>query len=187
MEVNLAAAKEIARQLRLRDMEDAKASVLGTFLPSKLEMDEGESVLTMIPADSETMLLLFFENGKVAKFPTSVYETKTNRKRLTGAYSDKSPLVQVVHMKEEGEYVLFTTEGRALLLHSEVLQAKSSRTTQGVQVLKMKPKYKLERVAPVSESGIQDMKRYKAKALPAAGALLRPEDRGETQTSLLGD
>ena len=179
--------KQQVYKLRLRDVEDAKASVLGVYLPSKLEMDEGESVLTMIPADPESMLLLFFENGKVAKFPTSVYETKTNRKRLTGAYSDKSPLVQVVQMKEEGEYVLFTTEGRALLLHSELLQAKSSRTTQGVQVLKMKPKYKLERVAPAAESGIQDMKRYKAKALPAAGALLRPEDRGETQTSLLGD
>ncbi len=179
--------KQQVYKLRLRDVEDAKASVLGVYLPSKLEMDEGESVLTMIPADPDTMLLLFFENGKVAKFPTSVYETKTNRKRLTGAYSDKSPLVQVVQMKEEGEYVLFTSEGRALLMHSEVLQAKSSRTTQGVAVLKMKPKYKLERVAPVDESGIQDRKRYKAKALPAAGALLRPEDRGETQTSLLGD
>ena len=177
--------KQQVYKLRLRDMEDAKASVLGTFLPSKLEMDEGESVLTMIPAEPDTMLLLFFENGKVAKFPTSVYETKTNRKRLTGAYSDKSPLVQVVQMKEEGEYVLFTTEGRALILQSADLQAKSSRTTQGVAVLKMKPKYKLERVAAFAESGIQNKSRYKGKTLPAAGALLRPEDRGETQVSLL--
>ena len=179
--------KQQVYKLRLRDMEDAKASVLGTFLPSKLEMDEGESVLTMIPAEPDTMLLLFFENGKVAKFPTSVYETKTNRKRLTGAYSDKSPLVQVVQMKEEGEYVLFTTEGRALILQSADLQAKSSRTTQGVAVLKMKPKFKLERVAAFAESGIQNKSRYKGKTLPAAGALLRPEDRGETQTSLLGE
>jgi len=179
--------KQQVYKLRLRDMEDAKASVLGVFLPSKLEMDEGESVLTMIPADPETTLLLFFENGKVAKFPASVYETKTNRKRLTGAYSDKSPLVEVIQIKEDGEFVLFTTEGRALLLHSEVLQAKTTRSTQGVAVLKMKPKFKLERVATFADSGIQNKSRYKAKTLPAAGALLKPEDRGETQTSLLGD
>jgi len=179
--------KQQVYKLRLRDMEDSKASVLGTFLPSKLEMDEGESVLTMIPADSDSTLLLFFENGKVAKFPASVYETKTNRKRLTGAYSDKSPLVEVVQLKEEGDYVLFTTEGRALQMNSEVLQTKASRSTQGVAVLKMKPKYKLERVAAFAESGIQNKSRYKAKTLPAAGALLRPEDRGETQTSLLAD
>ena len=179
--------KQQVYKLRLRDMEDSKASVLGTFLPSKLEMDEGEAVLTMIPADSETTLLLFFENGKVAKFPTSVYETKTNRKRLTGAYSDKSPLVEVIQIKEEGDYVLFTTEGRALLFNSAVLQTKASRSTQGVAVLKMKPKYKLERVAALEHSGIQNKSRYKAKTLPAAGALLKPEDRGETQITLLGD
>ena len=179
--------KQQVYKLRLRDLEDSKASVLGTFLPSKLEMDEGEAVLTMIPADAESTLLLFFENGKVAKFPASVYETKTNRKRLTGAYSDKSPLVDVIPIKEDGEFVLFTTEGRALLLHSEVLQAKTTRSTQGVAVLKMKPKYKLERVAAFADSGILNKSRYKAKTLPAAGALLRPEDRGETQTSLLGD
>ncbi|MBQ3010161.1 MAG: topoisomerase IV, partial [Oscillospiraceae bacterium] len=179
--------KQQVYKLRLRDMEDSKASVLGVFLPSKLEMDEGEAVLTMIPAEPEATLLLFFENGKVARFPASVYETKTNRKRLTGAYSDKSPLVEVIQMKEEGEYVLFTTEGRALMINSAVLQTKASRSTQGVAVLKMKPKFKLERVAAFADSGIQNKSRYKAKTLPAAGALLRPEDRGETQTSLLGD
>ena len=177
--------KQQVYKLRLRDMEDSKASVLGTYLPAKLEMDEGESVLTIIPADYDTMLLLFFENGKVAKYPTSVYDTKTNRKRLTGAYSDKSPLVEVIQIKDEGEFVLFTTEGRALLLNSEALQAKASRTTQGVAVLKLKPKYQLERVTAFADSGIQNKSRYKAKTLPAAGALLRPEDRGETQTSLL--
>ena len=179
--------KQQVYKLRLRDMEDSKASVLGVFLPSKLEMDEGEAVLTMIPAEPEATLLLFFENGKVARFPASVYETKTNRKRLTGAYSDKSPLVEVIQMKEEGEYVLFTTEGRALMINSAGLQTKASRSTQGVAVLKMKPKFKLERVAAFADSGIQNKSRYKAKTLPAAGALLRPEDRGETQTSLLGD
>ncbi len=179
--------KQQVYKLRLRDMEDSKASVLGAFLPAKLEMDEGENVITMIPADPDTMLLLCFENGKVAKFPTSVYETKTNRKRLTGAYSDKSPLVAVVQMKDEGEYAMFTTEGRALIFNSEALQAKASRTTQGVAVLKLKPKYKLQRVVPFAESGIQNKSRYKSKTLPAAGALLRPEDRGEQQTSLLGE
>ena len=178
--------KQQVYKLRLRDMEDTKASVLGTYLPVKLEMDEGESVLTMIPADYEATLLLLFENGKAAKFPMAVYDTKTNRKRLTGAYSDKSPLAEVIVLREDGEYVLFTTEGRALLLDTAVLQTKASRTTQGVAVLKLKPKYKLERAASFAESGIKNKSRYKSKVLPAAGALLRPEDRGETQIDLLG-
>ena len=179
--------KQQVYKLRIREMEDAKASVLGTYLPVKLEMDEGENIITMIPADYDATLLLLFENGKVAKFPESVYDTKTNRKRLTGAYSDKSPLVAVVPIKEETELVLFTTEGRALILPTEMLQTKASRTTLGVAVMKMKPKYKLEQVTTLKESGLQNLNRYKAKTLPATGALLRPEDRGETQISLLGE
>ena len=179
--------KQQVYKLRIRELEDAKASVMGTYLPVKLEMDEGENILTMIPADYDTTLLLVFENGKVAKFPTEVYNTKTNRKRLTGAFSDKSPLVAVVPIREETELVLFTSEGRAVLLPTEMLQTKASRTTLGVAVAKMKPKYKVERVTSFAESGIHNKTRYKAKTLPSTGAILRPEDRGETQTSLLGD
>jgi len=174
-------------KMRLRDMDDTKASVLGTYLPAKLTMDEGENVITMIPADYDATLLLVFDNGKVAKFPASVYDTKTNRKRLTGAFSDKGTLVEVLSIREEGEFVLTSSEGRAVLFHSEVLQAKASRTTQGVAVMKLKVKYHVIGAAPFETSGIQNKTRYKAKALPAAGALLRPEDRGETQTTLLGE
>lgn len=177
--------KQQVYKVRLRDMEDTKASVLGTYLPTKLTMDEGESVLTMIPWEPEKTLLLFFDNGKVAKFPESVYETKTNRKRLTGAYSDKAPLVAVLPIAEDGPIAMFSDEGRAVIFRSEELQLKASRTTQGVAVMKLKVKYHVERVCPLAESGLVNEKRYLAKALPAAGALLRPEDRGETQTTLL--
>jgi len=174
-------------KLRLRDMEDTKASVLGTYLPAKLGMDEGESVLTMIPAETDATLLLAFENGKIAKFPVSVYDTKTNRKRLTGAYSDKSPLVEVLPIREEGEFVLVSSEGRALVFQSAELQLKSTRSTQGVAVMKLKPKYKVTQLCALGESGIVNRSRYKAKTLPTAGALLRPEDRGEEQPNLFGE
>ena len=177
--------KQQVYKLRLRDMDDTKASVLGTYLPAKLGMDEGESVITMIPAEFDTTLLLVFDNGKVARFPCSVYETKTNRKRQTGAYSDKAALVEVLPIREEGEFVLTSSEGRAVLFRSEDLQTKASRTTQGVAVMKLKVKYKVVSAAPAELSGIQNKTRYKAKTLPAAGALLRPEDRGEQQTTLL--
>ena len=171
-------------KMRLRVMEDTKASVLGTYLPAKLGMDEGENVLTMILADYDTMLLLAFANGKIAKFPTNVYDTKTNRKRLTGAYSDKSPLVEVLPIREEGEFVLFSSEGRALVFQSADLQLKSTRNTQGVAVMKLKPKYQVIRMCPFAESGLVNKSRYKGKTLPTAGAILRPEDRGEDQPTL---
>lgn len=179
--------KQQVYKMRLRDMDDTKASVLGTYLPAKLAMDEGESVVTMILADSTATLLLVFENGKVAKFSASVYDTKTNRKRLTGAYSDKSPLVDVIPYQEDGDFVLFSSEGRALIFNSSELQLKSTRNTQGVGVMKLKVKYKVTKAASFEQSGIQNKSRYKAKTMPSAGALLRPEDRGESQISLLGD
>lgn len=179
--------KQQVYKMRLRDMEDSKASVLGVYLPSRLSMDEGESVVTMIPADYESVLLLVFDNGKVAKFPCSVYDTKTNRKRLTGAFSDKAALVEVLQIREEGEFALFSSEGRAVVFRSEELQLKATRSTQGVAVMKLKVKYQVTRAVPVEESGLQNRTRYRAKALPSTGALLRPEDRGEEQITLLDD
>ena len=171
---------------KVADFADTKASVLGVFLPTALEMDEGENVLTMLdPGDYQSELLLVFQNGKVARIPMSAYETKTNRRRLTGAYSDKSPLVAVLPLKEPGEYVLRTSEGRALIFKSDALTPKASRTTQGVAVMTPKKKHVVDFAAPLSETQIQNVSRYRTRTLPAAGALLKEEDRGEEQMSLI--
>ena len=171
---------------RVADFADTKASVLGVFLPTALEMDEGENVLTMLdPGDYKSELLLVFQNGKVARIPMAAYETKTNRRRLTGAYSDKSPLVAVLPLTPKTEYVLRTTEGRALIFKSDALAPKTSRTTQGVAVMTPKKKHVIDFAAPVSETPIQNLSRYRTRTIPAAGALLKEEDRGEEQMSLI--
>ncbi len=173
---------------RVYDFEDSKASSLGVYLPTKLQMDEGESVLTMIdPGDYSRQVLLVFENGKAARLSLAAYETKTNRRKLINAYSDKSPLRAVIPLAEETEIVCYSSDDRALIFNSALLQTKTSRTTQGVNVMALKPKRRLTGAVPLSGTQIQNLSRYRARSLPAAGALLKPEDRGEEQLSLLQD
>ena len=168
------------------DFEDSKASTLGVYLPTKLQMDEGESVLAMVdPGDYSKNLLLVFENGKAARIELSAYETKTNRKKLINAYSDKSPLKAVIVLHDEMEIACFASDDRALVFNSALLQTKTSRTAQGVNVMALKAKRSLTGAAPVKETHIQNVSRYRARSLPAAGALLKPEDRGEEQMSLI--
>ena len=168
------------------DFEDSKASTLGVYLPTKLQMDEGESVLAMVdPGDYSKNLLLVFENGKAARIELSAYETKTNRKKLINAYSDKSPLKAVIVLNDEMEIACFASDDRALIFNSALLQTKTSRTAQGVNVMALKAKRSLTGAAPVKETHIQNVSRYRARSLPAAGALLKPEDRGEEQMSLI--
>ena len=178
--------RQQAYKARLADFADAKASVLGTYLPSHLGMDEGEAVVAVIaPGDYSRQLVFFFENGKAARVPLSAYETKTNRKKLVNAYSDKSPISCVLELDGEIEIAAFSTEGRALIFNSALLAPKASRSTQGVGVMTMKPKYRLTAARPLHETGIKNLARYRVRSLPAAGALLRDEDRGEKQMSLL--
>ena len=173
---------------RVSDFEDGKASVLGIYLPTRLQMDEGESVLTMIdPGDYRSHLLLFFENGKAARIELAAYETKTNRKKLVGAYSDKSPVRGVLLLREEGDVACEASDGRCLIFHTSLLQPKASRTTQGVGVMALKPKKLLVKAAFLADTPIRDQKRYRVRSIPAAGALLKPEDRGEEQMSLMED
>ena len=165
---------------------DTKASALGAYLPGQLGMDDGESVIAMLdPNDYSKHLLIFFENGKAARIELSAYATKTNRRKLTGAYSDKSPVCSIMLIGEDRELAAVTTEGRAVIFSTAHLNPKTSRTTQGVAVVNMKPKYRLERVQPVEETAISNLSRYRVRSIPAAGALLRDVDRGETQMSLL--
>ena len=178
--------KQQVYKVRVADFEDTKASVLGVYLPTRLEMDEGENVLCMIkPGDYSGDLLLFFENGKAARVSLSAYATKTNRKRLTGAYSDKSPLVSLLPLDGEREIAVFSTEGRALLFSSALLTPKTSRTTIGVALMNVKKKYVIERAVFAENSPITNAARYRARSIPVAGALLRDEDREEKQMSLI--
>ena len=175
-------------KLRFADFEDTKASALGTYLPTKLEMDEGETVVDAAdPGDYSGDLLLFYENGKVGRVELSAYATKTRRRRLTGACSDKSPLVTVLPLRGEAEIAAFTSEGRALVFHTGLLQRKTSRNTQGVALARMKPKYHLTDAKPLAETPIQDVSRYRVRSLPALGALLKEADAGHEQLSLLED
>ncbi len=180
--------KQQMYKCRVSDFEDGKASALGIYLPTRLQMDEGENVLTMIdPADYRAHLLLFFENGKAARIELSAYETKTNRKKLVGAYSDKSPVRGVLLLREEADVAVEASDGRCLIFHTSLLQAKTSRSTQGVGVMALKARKQLVRAAFLQDTPIRDLKRYRVRSLPAAGALLKPEDRGEEQMRLMED
>ena len=171
---------------RVADFEETKASVLGIYLPTRLQMDEGENVIAMIdPGDYRSHLLFVFENGKAARVELAAYETKTNRKKLVNACSDKSPVVSVLVLREEMELACYASDDRALVFNTALLQVKSSRNTQGVGVMALKPRRTLLRAVPAEASGIQNLSRYRVRSLPAAGALLRPEDREEQQMSLI--
>ena len=170
---------------RLSDFEDSRASALGVFLPSKLQMDEGESMFSAVLPQSESMSILFvFENGKVARVGIGAYSTKSNRRKLTGAYSDKSPLRAILPFTQERDAVVYSTEGRALLFHTAQLAEKSTRDSQGIQVMTLKPKYRVRSAAFLEDTPIRNHARYRIRSLPAAGALLKPEDLGETQLTL---
>ena len=178
--------KQQVYKVRLRDFEDTKASVLGVYLPSHLDMDEGESVLGIVnPLDYSGQILLFFENGKAARLSLSSYATKTNRKKLANAYSEKSPLKVIIPIVEESELVVYSTEGRAIIFNTALLSPKTSRSTQGVGVITLKKKHTLSDVLTLKESGINNQSRYKVRNVPAAGALLREEDMQEEQMSLI--
>jgi DNA gyrase subunit A len=167
---------------RLSEFEDGKASLLGDYLPQKLGMDAGENVLYVIlPGDYKGFILFFFENGKVAKVPVNAYETKTNRKKLTGAYSDKSALVAAMRMDADDQIAVYTSDGRCVVFSSAQLLAKTTRNTQGVSVVSLKKKALVTDAKLLSESGISNPSRYRTRTLPSAGAILKTEDLTEKQ------
>ena len=171
---------------RANEFADSKASLLGDYLPAKLGMDSGENVVAMVlPGDYSAHMLFFFENGKAARVELKAYATTSNRRKLTGAYSDKSPLVALRVLPQDEELVLYSTEPRAMILHTALLAPKATRATQGVAVMTLKTKYKLDRVAAVAETGIVNHSRYRVRSVPAAGALLKTEDSDEKQLELL--
>ena len=169
---------------RLSDFEDGKASQLGDYLPQKLGMDPGETVLQVIlPGDYKGFVLFFFENGKAAKVPLSAYETKTNRRRLTSAFSDKSPLVAALVIEQDRQVVLYSSDGRAAIISTAQLTPKTTKNTIGVAVMSLKKKAVLGSVTFLEDSGIVNASRYRNKTIPTAGAILKEEDSPEKQIS----
>ena len=175
--------KATVYKAKASDFADTKASVLGDYVASKLGFDEGENAVYMVvTADYTGYLLFFFENGKAAKVELSAYATKTNRRKLVGAYSDKSPLAAVYHISEDGEFLLRSTSGRMLVMHTGAVSTKSTRNTIGVQVMTLKGNHRLKEVLPFREEMVSKANRYRTKSLPAAGAMPLAEDIGEQLT-----
>jgi len=171
---------------RLSDFEDSKASLLGDYLPQKLGMDPGEAVShVVLPGDYKGFVLFFFENGKAAKVPLSAYETKTNRRKLTGAYCDKSPLVGAMALDTDCQVALYSSDSRCAIISTAQLLPKTTRSTQGVVVMSLKKKAILAGAVALEASGITNVSRYRSKTIPSAGAILKEEDSPEKQISFL--
>ncbi len=167
---------------RLSDFEDGKASLLGDYLPQKLGFETGENMVALVfCGEYKGFVLFFFENGKVAKVPLSAYETKTNRKKLTGAYSDKSPLVKAVALDEDVQMVVYSTDSRAAIFSTAQLMPKTTRNTQGVAVMTLKKKAAVQNAVVLEGSGIVNQSRYRTKTIPSAGAILKEEDSPQKQ------
>ena len=167
---------------RLSDFDDGKASLLGDYLPQKLGFEPGENMAALVfCGDYKGFVLFFFENGKVAKVSLSAYETKTNRKKLTCAYSDKSPLVSVMALEQDAQMVLYSSDGRAVIFSTAQLLPKTTRNTQGVAVMTLKKKAVLTQAALLENSGIVNENRYRSKTIPTAGMLLKDEDSPDKQ------
>ena len=167
---------------RLSDFDDGKASQLGDYLPQKLGFEPGENLVALVfCGDYKGFILFFFENGKAAKVPLSAYETKTNRKKLTGAYSDKSPLIKAVALDADEQMVVYSTDGRAAIFSTAQLLPKTTRNTQGVAVMTLKKKATLRDAVLLTQSGIVNESRYRTKTIPSAGAVLKEEDSAEKQ------
>ena len=169
---------------RLSDFDDSKASLLGDYLPQKLGFEPGENLLSIqFCGDYKGFILFFFENGKAAKVPLSAYETKTNRKKLTGAYSDKSPLVTAMALQEDAQIALYSSDGRAAVFSTAQLLPKTTRNTIGVAVMTLRKKAVLQNAVLLENSGIVNPGRYRTKTIPSAGMLLKEEDSADKQQS----
>ena len=169
---------------RLSDFDDSKASLLGDYLPQKLGMDTGENVLQVIlPEDYKGFIIFFFENGKAAKVPLSAYETKSNRRKLTNAFSDKSPMKAALMLKNDEQVAVYTTDSRVAIISTAQLLPKTTRNTQGVAVVSLKKKASLNDVKLLAESGIVNVSRYRSRSIPTAGAIIKEEDSSEKQIS----
>ncbi|MBQ9952985.1 MAG: topoisomerase IV [Clostridia bacterium] len=181
-------SKQNAYKAKGYDFEDTKASLLGDYLPAKLEMEQDETVVAMaVTADYRGDMLFFFENGKAAKVPLSSYKTVSNRRRLINAYSDKAPLAAILQLQEETDLLLISDNNKGLVIHSALIPAKTSKSTQGVKVMTQKAKHTLVDAKTVAEVGLTNLSYYRTKNIPAVGHLLRQADLPSDQVTLFED
>lgn len=172
--------KQQAYKAHLYDFDDSKASVLGDYLPSKLEMDaEEQPVFMLLPGDYTGSMIVIFENGKAARFELAGFATKTNRRRLTGAYSDRSPAKAFFHFSQDCNITLFATNGRVLTVNTSVIPPKSTRTTVGVQTMVLRGSHTITHACYSMELAFAQPKRYVSHSIPSIGALLKDEDKGQ--------
>ena len=170
--------------MKTYDLADAKVSTMGEYLPGILGLEEDEKIVyTVVTTDYSGNMLFTFENGKMAKVALSNYETKTNRKKLVGAYGNKSPICDIRLLNEDIDVVLMSDNNRVLCLSTEKIPLKATKSTQGVQAMALRKKdAKVTRVSDALSSGLEDVERYRTKNIPAAGSGLKKED---TQLSLI--
>ncbi len=172
--------KQQVYKARAYEFDDTKASELGDYIPAKLGFDNDEQLVSMVvTSDYKGYVLFFFENGKVAKVNLNSYETKTKRKKLSNAYSDKSELVGVFDILEDSDFLISTSQNRKLLFNSDMLAVKTTRSTQGVQVITLKKNNVIEKICLYKEDMLSNPNRFKAKTLPSLGAIVRQDDLGE--------
>ena len=165
------------------DFDDSKASVLGDYVASKLEMEPDENAVYMaVTTDYKGFMLFFFENGKLAKIDLSAYETKTNRKKLIKAYCEKFPVVNMFCVTEDKEYVMKSTSGRILLLNTGAIAVKTTKDSLGVSVMTLKKGHRVSSVKEYTDGEFVKPARYRTRTLPAAGATLSADDVGEQLT-----
>ncbi len=178
--------KQNVYKMRLNDIKDTKASAMGDYLPNLLNMESGEKIVYCVPTNAYDGFMLFaFTNGKVAKIDMQGYATKTNRKRLTGGYSDKAPLANALYIKEDCLIAAYSDNGKCVVFDTTDILTKTSRTSQGIQVMTLRKKASLSHVA--SADALGNPKDYKARSLPSAGYFLKDEDSGRKQLSLFNE
>lgn len=180
--------KYVVYKCKLYEMPESKAGVLGDYLPNILELESDERIQYMIVTDNYSGNIIYaFENGKVAKVPLNSYETKTNRKKLINAYSDKSPLVGVIFTMQDIDLAITSSNDRVLVFNSEVVALKTTKNTQGIQIMKLKKGCKVASMKKLSDFPLKNPKAYTTKTLPAAGSFLKAEDLKVKQLSLISD
>jgi DNA gyrase subunit A len=184
-ELLLFSDRQTVYKLRVYDIPDCKASSLGEYLTNLLQLENGEKIIYMTATDNYTGYMLFsFENGKCAKINMESYATKTNRKKLANAYSDLSPLVDIRFISEDTDLVAYSSINKVLVFNTGSINSKTTRDSQGIQVMKEKKGSRVCCMKTVQESGIKDLDYYRTRSLPAVGCYLRNEDTEDKQISL---
>ena len=169
-------------KLKANDIPDGKASQLGEYIPNILGMTDKEDIIGMVlSGDYSGHVLFCFENGKCAKIPLKSYETKSNRRKLTGGFSTKSPIVGMLYLKEDAEVMLKSNADKALTVNTDKIPEKTTRSSQGVNVMTLRKNATIKEISFANESGVANSSRYRSRNIPAAGSLIRDEDKGITQ------